>query len=99
MSKYASLVGDDFCPKKRGWTWFTYGNFSKSKAARTTQETIVRVGDLVLIDTGTLMVITSVDMFPPGEDVGIYIVYLQSKVAVTTNINAVIHLRGTRIAR
>lgn len=99
MSTYASLVDKEFCPDKRGWTWFTYGNFSKSGAARTTQDTIVRVGDLVLVGTAVLMVITSIDMFPPGELVGIYMVYSQSMMAIRTDINAVIHLRGRRIAR
>lgn len=99
MSTYASLVDRNFCPEKREWIWFTFGNFY-AKGNTTTCDTILRVGDVISVGTaGMLMVITSIYTSPPGELVGVYIVSPQSLGTCRTDINAVIHLRGTRIAR
>ena len=99
MSRYASLVDRDFCPEEREWIWFTFGNFS-AKGIATTCDTILRVGDVISVGTeGALIVITSIYTSPPGELVGVYIVSPQSCGTVRTDINAVIHLRGRRIAR
>lgn len=102
MSTYASLVGKDFCPDKRGWLWFTFGNFSVEEAVTTTRDTILRVGDVISIGTaGSLMVITSIHTLGLSELVGIYLVspWRERGVAFPMNVESVIHLRGRRIAR